>query len=74
MGTVTHLGARRHAKRQSLGSGRFVTCAYCGERHPLVRLADGSVRCVTAFPDSERWFCRNRGCRAAWLAAQPRHK
>lgn len=35
----------------------------------MVRLADGNTRCVTAFSDGERWFCRNRGCRATWLAS-----
>jgi len=71
MGTVTDLRTRLAAKRQTSAVGRFVTCEHCGERHPIVRLADGSVRCLTAFVDRNHWFCRNRGCRAAWLAKQP---
>ncbi len=68
MGTVTDLRAHRNARRQAATNGRFVVCAQCGERHPVIRLADGSLRCVTAFPDGEHWFCRNRGCRATYLA------
>jgi hypothetical protein len=68
MGTIFNLNARRQGKKRPAEGGRFVNCAQCGERHPVVRFADGSVRCVTAFGDHERWFCRNRGCRAAWLA------
>ncbi|HVN87424.1 MAG TPA: hypothetical protein VMW17_21530 [Candidatus Binatia bacterium] len=68
MGTVTDFGAARRAKGRGGASGRFVICEQCGERHPIVRLADGTVRCLTAFVDQYRWFCRNRGCRAAWLA------
>ncbi|HUI25820.1 MAG TPA: hypothetical protein VL403_07005 [Candidatus Kryptonia bacterium] len=70
MGTVTDLRTRRQAKGPSGPGSRFVTCAHCGERHPIVRLADGTVRCLTAFVDRDHWFCRNRGCRAAWLAKQ----
>ena len=70
MGTVRELKTHRNAKRSDTERRRFVTCAGCGERHPIVRLADGSLRCVTAFVDGERWFCRNRGCRAVWLARQ----
>lgn len=74
MGSVTDLATRRSARgrRPAGGSGAHaVVCAQCGERHPVVRLADGTLRCVTAFHDGARWFCRNRGCRAAWLAAHP---
>jgi hypothetical protein len=60
---------QRLADRDRAGT-RFVACAQCGERHPLVRLAGGATRCVTAFEDDGRWFCRNRGCRADWLARQ----
>ncbi len=69
MGSVTDLRTRRRAKSEV--RGRFVTCEQCGERHPIVRLADGTIDCVTAFVDRYHWFCRNRGCRAAWLAKQP---
>ena len=33
-------------------------------------MTDGTVRCLTAFADGDRWFCRNRGCRAAWIERQ----
>jgi len=69
MGNVLDLRARRGVKAApASGAGRFVVCAHCGEKHPIIRLAGGEERCVTAFVDAERWFCRNRGCRAAWLA------
>lgn len=71
MGTVTDLRARRRAKSATPGAGQFVVCVQCGERHPAIRLAGGAVRCVTAFADDDHWFCRNRGCRATWLARQP---
>jgi len=32
-----------------------------------IRLRGGEQRCVTAFFDGTNWFCRNRGCRRAWL-------
>ncbi len=68
MGTVSEFRPRRPgAKSPAANRGRFVTCAHCGERHPVIRLAGGTQRCVTAFPDERNWFCRNRGCRAAWL-------
>ncbi len=65
MGTVTHLRSVR--RRDERTPGRLVTCEHCGERHPVIKLADGSIRCVTAFNAEEHWFCRNRGCRAAWM-------
>jgi len=68
MAKVIDLHERRRRSEDKPPAGRFVTCAQCGERHPVIRLGDGSTRCVTAFADGERWFCRNRGCRAAWLA------
>ena len=45
----------------------MVHCGQCGEPHPIVRLQGGEQRCVTAFFDGSHWFCRNRGCRRAWL-------
>jgi hypothetical protein len=71
MGTLLDLNARRPSRRLDGSSARFVRCAQCGERHPVVRFVDGTIRCVTAFNDHERWFCRNRGCRAAWLMRHP---
>lgn len=68
MGDLLDLRSRRAARHTSTGSaGRFVVCTHCGEKHPIIRLAGGEERCVTAFVDAGRWFCRNRGCRAAWL-------
>jgi hypothetical protein len=46
----------------------MVACLQCGEQHPIVRLATGEERCLTAFFDGTFWFCRNRGCRRAWLS------
>jgi hypothetical protein len=46
-----------------------LTCVQCGEHHPIIRLQGGELRCVTAFFDGHHWFCRNRGCRQAWLVA-----
>jgi len=68
MGTVIDLRARRHPKGHGTSQSPFVPCTQCGERHPLVRMTDGTVSCPTAFADGDRWFCRNRGCRAVWLA------
>lgn len=45
----------------------MVICSHCGEPHPIMRLQGGEQRCVTAFFDGANWFCRNRGCRRAWL-------
>lgn len=68
MGTVTEFrGARRGRVG---GAARFVTCAHCGERHPIVKLGDGRLQCVTGFSADGLWFCRNRGCHAAWLEQQ----
>ena len=50
----------------------MVTCNQCGEAHPIVRLQGGEQRCVTAFFDGANWFCRNRGCRRAWLESGER--
>lgn len=66
MAEVIDLRSRR-AKRPG-GGARFVHCAYCGERHPIVRLEDGSESCPTAFADGTLWFCRNRGCRSAYFS------
>jgi hypothetical protein len=74
MGTVIDLKARREPKKSGNSQGRFVACMHCGERHPLVRMTDGTVRCLTAFADGARWFCRNRGCRATWLEHHPAPK
>lgn len=68
MGTVIDLRTRR-TRPTSQANGRYVICTHCEERHPVIRFADGTLRCLTAFADADRWFCRNRGCRAAWLAA-----
>jgi len=50
----------------------LVSCSQCAEPHPIVRLAGGEQRCVTAFFDGTNWFCRNRGCRRAWVEAVER--
>ncbi|MFN8628189.1 MAG: hypothetical protein U0587_19735 [Candidatus Binatia bacterium] len=68
MGTVTDLRAGRRTPERV--AGRLVHCQHCGERHPIIRLADGQLRCVTAFAVDGHWFCRNRGCRAAWIERQ----
>jgi hypothetical protein len=71
MGSVIDLAShRRRLARGSghaSGGGQTVTCSHCGEPHPIVRLRGGEQRCVTAFFDGSNWFCRNRGCRRAWL-------
>ena len=72
MGTVIDLRTRRAIKGHAGARGRHVLCTQCGERHPVIRLGSGSERCVTAFNDGPYWFCRNRGCRAAWLARHSR--
>ncbi len=68
MGTVTDLRAVRRSLNRL--AGRLVRCEQCGERHPIIRLADGGLRCVTAFEADGHWFCRNRGGRAAWIERQ----
>lgn len=55
----------------SPGRGTSVACANCGERHPLVRLVGGKTQYPTAFPAGELWFCRHRGCQAAFQARMP---
>lgn len=73
MGSVIDIHARRRRAarppgrpHQSAGPN-MVICSHCGESHPIVRLPGGEQRCVTAFFDGSNWFCRNRGCRRAWL-------
>ncbi len=79
MGTVIDLNSRRRrragaAKRPSqLVPPNMVCCVQCEEPHPIIRLQGGEERCVTAFFDGANWFCRNRGCRRAWLGATPEH-
>jgi hypothetical protein len=72
MGTVTDLRAVRRPPNRV--AGRLVSCEHCGERHPIIKLADGRLRCVTAFEADGYWFCRNRGCRAAWIERQGRQQ
>ena len=72
MGSVIDfaLHRRRRARRPgtSHSSGpTVVVCNQCNESHPIVKLPGGDQRCVTAFFDGTNWFCRNRGCRRAWL-------
>ncbi|HYD50832.1 MAG TPA: hypothetical protein VEB21_20925 [Terriglobales bacterium] len=75
MGSITDLKSRRNQplpprRTNGNGNGRYVQCEQCAERHPIIRLANGHERCFTAFSDGSRWFCQNRGCRAAWLAGK----
>ena len=72
MGSVIDLDARRKRRGRSPGPPQsagptLVACSHCGESHPIVKLQGGEHRCVTAFFDGTNWFCRNRGCRRAWL-------
>jgi hypothetical protein len=73
MGSVIDLEARRRRRQRPAtapapgGGAQHVTCSHCHEPHPIVRLRGGEQRCVTAFFDGTHWFCRNRGCRRAWL-------
>lgn len=71
MGTVIDLQSRRRRPKKpekpAGHGGRFVNCTHCAEKHPLIRMVDGSEQCLTAFTDGRNWFCQNRGCRAAWL-------
>jgi len=62
--------ARRNANRMAGHGGRAVACQHCGEHHPIIRLAGGEQRCLTAFHDGRNWFCKHRGCREAWLDLQ----
>lgn len=70
MGAIIDLEAHRARRglRRPPGNGaRSVECENCGESHPVVRMAGGEERCLTAFHDGRKWFCKNRGCRQAWL-------
>jgi hypothetical protein len=73
MGSVIEFGTPRRRRpravvRSTAATGPTVVhCGQCGEPHPIVRLQGGEQRCVTAFFDGSNWFCRNRGCRRAWL-------
>jgi hypothetical protein len=74
MGSIIDLESHRQRRSRPevpRNSGdNLLTCAQCGERHPIIRLRGGELRCVTAFYDGQHWFCRNRGCRGAWLVGQ----
>jgi hypothetical protein len=75
MGSVIDLGARRRRRLRPTGRPQnagthSVICSHCQEAHPIVRLRGGEQRCVTAFFDGTNWFCRNRGCRRAWLESR----
>ncbi len=75
MGTILDFQAQRARRREGTKrpqghAGRFVECENCGETHPVIRLADGEQRCLTAFHDGAAWFCKNRGCRQAWMTPQ----
>jgi len=73
MGSVIDFGSPRRRRPRvivrppSTSAAAVVQCGHCGEPHPIVRLQGGEQRCVTAFFDGANWFCRNRGCRRAWL-------
>jgi hypothetical protein len=73
MASIIDLDTRRRRRAQPVSRPRprsgptAVTCNCRGESHPIVRLPGGEQRCVTAFFDGSNWFCRNRGCRRAWL-------
>lgn len=78
MGSIINLDTHRARRlrpairrRASATAPNMVTCLHCGEQHPIIRLRGGEERCVTAFFDGSFWFCRNRGCRRAWLSNQP---
>jgi hypothetical protein len=75
MASIIDLEARRRRRFRSTpkrpanrSAANMVGCLQCGEQHPIVRLAGGEERCLTAFFDGTFWFCRNRGCRRAWLS------
>ena len=73
MGSLIDLNSRKRLGRGATAAsarpkaGNAVSCSFCAEPHPMVRLAGGEQRCLTAFFDGAHWFCRNRGCRRAWL-------
>ena len=70
MGTVVHLNPKRSGKDRSSGTQRFVRCEHCGERHPVIRMSDGVVRCITAFADGEyRYAATAAAERDGWLNA-----
>ena len=77
MGSVIDFDARRRratrppARPQPAVGANMIACSHCGEPHPIVKLQGGEQRCVTAFFDGSNWFCRNRGCRRAWLSNHP---
>lgn len=64
---AAHKRRRQSPPSRPARPARSITCAQCGERHPIARLRGGEDRCVTAYFDGAHWFCRNRGCRRAWL-------
>jgi hypothetical protein len=74
MGSVIDLATHRQRRARPavtpISQDNLLVCNHCGERHPIIRLQGGELRCVTAFFDGNHWFCRNRGCRSAWLAGQ----
>jgi hypothetical protein len=76
MGLLIELDTHRRRRPRAVGrptpstGPNLVSCNHCGEPHPIVKLQGGEQRCVTAFFDGTNWFCRNRGCRRAWLEAQ----
>jgi len=76
MGSVVELALHRRRVQRATGRPQarsaMVTCNHCGEPHPIIRLQGGEQRCVTAFYDGANWFCRNRGCRRAWLESGAR--
>jgi hypothetical protein len=77
VGSLIDLEARRRrnarpSNRAQAPSPNAVACSHCGEPHPIVRMQGGEQRCVTAFFDGTNWFCRNRGCRRAWLGSEER--
>jgi hypothetical protein len=72
MGSIIDFDAHRRRRARPSGAPQsagptLVVCNQCGESHPIVKLPGGEQRCVTAFFDGTNWFCRNRGCRRAWL-------
>jgi hypothetical protein len=78
MGALIDLNSHRQRRQAAHPEPPFckgspaITCTRCAEPHPIIRLAGGEQRCMTAFFDGENWFCRNRGCRRAWLELSSR--